>query len=192
MRPTRIPGRWRDGWALDHHTQSSVYLGDDEYGHPQFDTKRTEVGDLLYRLKYRNDASVTPQIVERLVRFLSEWRPDVSLILPVPPSRPRPSQPVYGLAQSIATVIGIPCSTTAITKTREAPELKNVYEHGERVRLLLGAHAIDARQVGDQRILLFDDLYRSGATMNVIAGALYDNGAADVFALVVTRTRSNQ
>ncbi len=38
-----------------------------------------------------------------------------------------------------------------------------------------------------------DDLYRSGATMDAITRALYDQGsAADVFALAITRTRSNQ
>ena len=41
--------------------------------------------------------------------------------------------------------------------------------------------------------LLFDDLYRSGATMNEITTTLYDQGsAADVFVLTITRTRSNQ
>jgi len=42
-------------------------------------------------------------------------------------------------------------------------------------------------------VLLFDDLYRSGATMNAIAAALLDEGgAADVFALAITRTRSKR
>jgi hypothetical protein len=37
------------------------------------------------------------------------------------------------------------------------------------------------------------DLYRSGATMDAITAALYDDGrVADVFALTVTRTRSHQ
>jgi len=34
IRPVRIPGRWRDGRALDVHTTSSEYVGDDEFGHP--------------------------------------------------------------------------------------------------------------------------------------------------------------
>jgi hypothetical protein len=37
------------------------------------------------------------------------------------------------------------------------------------------------------------DLFRSGATMNAITGALYDQGRArDVYALTLTRTRSKQ
>lgn len=35
--------------------------------------------------------------------------------------------------------------------------------------LLAGAHPIDKAQVADRKVLLFDDLYRSGATMNAIA-----------------------
>ena len=30
IHPQRLPGRWRDGYALDVHTVSSTYLGDDQ------------------------------------------------------------------------------------------------------------------------------------------------------------------
>jgi len=66
--------------VLDSHTLGSTYLGDDEYGHPMFDTKRSD----------------------------------------------------------------------------------------ERLRLLEGAHTVKASVVRGQKVLLFDDLYRSGATMNAI------------------------
>lgn len=67
------------------------------------------------------------------------------------------------------------------------------YDYDERTRLLAGAHTVDKAQVQGRKVLLFDDLYRSGATMNAITAALYDDGAAaDVFALTITRTRSNQ
>lgn len=76
---------------------------------------------------------------------------------------------------------------------REVPELKNVYDFNERDALLAGAHRIDRTQVEGRKVLLFDDLYRSGATMNAISSALYDSGAAaDVFSLTITKTRSNQ
>jgi len=38
--PPRVPGRWRAGYALDVHTHHSTFLGHDQFGHPQFDTKR--------------------------------------------------------------------------------------------------------------------------------------------------------
>jgi hypothetical protein len=42
IRPSLIPGRWREGYALDLHTENAIHIGDDEYGHPQFDTKRIQ------------------------------------------------------------------------------------------------------------------------------------------------------
>ena len=71
--------------------------------------------------------------------------------------------------------------------------MKDVRDFDERLRLLDGAHAVDAPVVQRRRVLLFDDLFRSGATMNAIAAALYDEGRAeDVVALTITRTRSNR
>jgi predicted amidophosphoribosyltransferase len=40
-------------------------------------------------------------------------------------------------------------------------------------------------------VLLVDDLYRSGATANAVTLALLSGGAARVYFLAATRTRSN-
>lgn len=60
IHPRQIPGRWRLGYALDLHTVSSTFLGYDDLGHATFDTRRSEIGELLYRLKYSGDQSVVP------------------------------------------------------------------------------------------------------------------------------------
>jgi competence protein ComFC len=193
VNPKRIPGRWREGYALDDHTLSSAYLGEDEFGHPQFATTRSDIGEILYQLKYRADASKVAEIVGAAAAFLASWKPGVDLVVPVPPSRGRVAQPVLLMAQALATQLGVPCATGCVKRVRDVPELKNVYDYDERNRLLTDAHEIDRAQVQGRRVLLFDDLYRSGATMNSISAAIYDQGgAADVFALTITKTRSNQ
>jgi len=187
----RIPGRWREGYVLDYHTLGSTYIGDDEYGHPMFDTKRSEVGELLYRLKYRSDRAVLDELVDTAASFVRSWNPGVTVLVPVPPSRARAEQPVHLIAERLGTKIGIPVHPSGVVRVKEVAELKNVYAYDERLRLLEGAHRADASVVRGQKVLLFDDLYRSGATMNAITGALYDEGAvADVYALALTRTRS--
>lgn len=188
----RIPGRWRDGFVLDYHTLESTYVGDDEYGHPMFDTKRSEVGELLYRLKYRSDSSVLDDLVRTIAEFLRSWNPGVTMIIPVPPSRSgRPQQPVHLLAEALSKQVGIPVRSDAVLKAKEIPELKNVYGYDERLRLLESAHKVEPSVVAGQKVLLFDDLYRSGATMNAITAVLYDEGGvAEVYALAITRTRS--
>ena len=191
VQPKQIPGKWREGYALDYHTISSEYIGHDEYGHPQFHTKRSEVGELLYRLKYQSDQLVVTELVEAAASFVESWKPGADVILPVPPSRARAIQPVMILGEALGKHLGLPFADDWLGKVRDIPELKNVYSYDERIRLLAGAYNVDKTKVQGRRILLFDDLYRSGATMNASTAVLYDHGAAaEVFALTITRTRS--
>ncbi len=114
------------------------------------------------------------------------------MIVVAPPSKARAQQPVILIADGLAARLGIPFAADAVSRKREVPELKNIYGYQERLSLLEDLHEINARQISGQKVLLFDDLYRSGATMNAITKALYARGqAADVFALTITRTRSH-
>jgi predicted amidophosphoribosyltransferase len=190
--PTRIPGRWREGFALDYQTISSTYIGDDEFGHPLFDTRRTELGELLYRLKYKSDESTVEELADAAARFVRSWNQEMALIVPVPPSRSnRPFQPVIALATSLSERLAIPVRTDCVVRVKELPEMKDVYDYDTRLKLLQGAHQVAQTLVEAKKVLLFDDLFRSGATMNAITNDLYEKGkAAEVFALTITRTRS--
>ena len=43
-----LEGPWARGFAYDVHTLGSTYLGPDEQGRKQYETERTEMGELLY------------------------------------------------------------------------------------------------------------------------------------------------
>jgi competence protein ComFC len=79
---------------------------------------------------------------------------------------------------------------TAVAKVRDTPELKDVFDYGERIKLLESAFQTDPDAVRGRRILLIDDLYRSGATATVVAQALLSGGAATVHMLAMTKTRT--
>jgi predicted amidophosphoribosyltransferase len=188
----KILGKWREGFSLDLHTLSSIFVGYDEFGHPRFDTQRSEIGELLYRLKNKADQTSVPEIVEAVEALMKAWNPTVDILVPVPPSTQRAVQPVHVLVRAISRQLGI-LLADCVTKTRDIPQLKNVFDLDERAKLLEGLHAVDTSVTQGKRVLLFDDLYRSGATMNAITTELYEAGkATDVFALTITRTRSNQ
>ena len=76
-------------------------------------------------------------------------------------------------------------------KTKKTPGLKDVHDPEERRELLDGAFEVDATQVKGKGILLIDDLYRSGTTANAVTVALFAAGAARVYFLAATRTRSS-
>jgi len=68
--PLKLPGPWADGYVLERrHTLSSEFLGHDSFGNPQFDTKYSELGELVFRLKNRNDRNTLDLIAETAVNY---------------------------------------------------------------------------------------------------------------------------
>jgi predicted amidophosphoribosyltransferase len=146
---------------------------------------------LLYRLKYRSDVSVAALLAHAAAEFVQSRSWGVQVIVPVPPTRAdRPQQPVLLVAAALGELLGLPVREHAVIKAKDTPQLKDVFDYNERLSLLEGAFEVDPSATRGLKVLLFDDLYRSGATMNAVASALYDaGGASDVFALAATRTR---
>ena len=138
------------------------------------------------------DQSTVPEIVDAIEMLMQEWNPLIDILAPVPPSTRRAVQPVLLLAGEVCRRLDIPLAD-CITRTRNIPQLKNTFDLDERARLLEGLHTVDKSISSGKSVLLFDDLYRSGATMNAITTELYEAGdVTDVFALTITRTRRHQ
>ncbi|HEX7809237.1 MAG TPA: phosphoribosyltransferase family protein [Thermoanaerobaculia bacterium] len=187
--PRKIDGSWADGRVLDLHSTGSEFLGYDEYGHEQFDTRRTEVGDLLYRLKYRNDASALEEIGAVAEKFIRSWRIKFDVIVPAPPTRTRRVQPLHQIADELARRFNVPVVKAVSKNATGAAELKNLREFHEREAVLKGALTVNGRAIAGKRVLLVDDLIRSGATLGAVAAALGNAGAAIIFAFALTKTR---
>ena len=189
--PKRLSGPWAAGYALDLHTLSSDLIGYDEYGHEVFDTKRSDIGELLFRLKYRSDKTVIRVITETAVEFVRSQAWEIDLVIPVPPSSQRTFQPVPALAQAIAETLGVSCCTDCVVKVRETPKLKNVFGPSERLKLLGDAFAVSKTAMVGRSVLLFDDLYRSGATLQAVSAALLENAQVNsLYVLTLTMTRT--
>jgi predicted amidophosphoribosyltransferase len=196
INPHKLTGAWNEGFVLDIHTLSSSLIGYDEFGHEMFDTKRSALGELLYKLKYGTDKSVLNDILDTVVEFLlNRWKvvQSLDLIVPMPPSNTsRRSQPVIELARGLGSRTGVPVLEDALAKVKETPQLKNVYDYQERARLLSEAFEARGSLVQGKTVLLLDDLYRSGATLNAASQALRQRGKAKtIYVLALTRTRSN-
>lgn len=190
IHPKRIRGNWAEGFALDDHTLSSEFIGHDEYGHPQFDTTRSQIGDLLYKLKYKKDKSVIGDIISTASEFIESRDWSIDVLVPVPPSRKRTFQPIRLLAEAIGKTLGIDVCLDCVVKTKDSPELKDVFDFDKRMSMLRDAFEICESNVVGRSVLLFDDLYRSGATLNTVAALLRKNGKAKkLYVLTLTRTR---
>lgn len=188
--PKPLSGSWNEGWALDRQVLNSDFLGYGPFGHAQFDTTRTELGELVYRLKYRGDKSCLGPIAAAACGFIRGRGWAIDVIVPVPPSTNRSSQPVVEIAEALGLVTGLPVDSTSLRKERATPAVKNLAPERRR-EVVAGAHAVAAGAFRGRRVLLLDDLYQSGATLNAVAGLMKDpGGASAVIALALTRAKS--
>jgi predicted amidophosphoribosyltransferase len=108
-----LKGLWELGFALDEHTISSQFIGCDESGKERFQTERSVMEDLLYRLKCQSDIAVIPEMMEIITSF-SDFN-TIDFIIPVPPSNTgRKFQPVIEVAKAIGMRIGKPVHTGVV------------------------------------------------------------------------------
>ncbi|MCH9054277.1 MAG: ComF family protein [Proteobacteria bacterium] len=188
-----IEGNWKTGLAFDVHTLSSTYLGPNEFGHDQWENTRSEMGELVYKLKYLKDRSALASIVALLDKIKGIDQFDY--IIPIPPTdQGRVFQPVIEIALAIGKHHGVEVLTDFLKKKSGEQQLKNVDDPDERKKLLRASlHINSGRSVAGRDILLVDDLYRSGATLSVATDLLYEKGKANkVCVLTMTKTRRNR
>lgn len=165
-------------------------MGYDEYGHPRFDTVRTEAGELLYRLKYKGRKDALGDLVTVSAAFIRGWGPPIDAIVPVPPSKVRSIQPVLLLATGLAKELDVPLQDV-VQRGQTPKQLKDVFDYHERIKLLENVHNVISTVLRGKSVLLVDDPYRSGVTLNAVTEALRTKGKVSaVYAFAPTRTRS--
>ena len=194
INPKKLSGNWFQGYALDVHTTESTFLGSGEYGHYVFNTKRSAIGELMYRLKHKSDKVALDEIIDTAADFLrSKWKivTAIDAIIPVPPSKPRVFQPVLEIGKGLGSSLKIPFHDDLIVQIKETLQLKGVYEYDERLQLLKDAFAVKSNAMKGKSVLLFDDLFRLRAMLNAISGILVEQGGVrNVYVLTLTKTRS--
>lgn len=156
---------------------------------------------MIYDLKYNNCISneekmlLIKDLAIIAVEFLKNSvlvTPYIWVILPVPASKNREIQPVYLLADRIAYLLDRRIDIDYIQKIKDTNELKGMENQEERAKVLDGAFSCDIRYQ-DKKVLLIDDLFRSGSTLNEIAKILYKQGCVNnVYVLTFTKTRTKK
>lgn len=183
-----IQGDWDAGYVLDWHTTKSYFLGHNEFRH----YKRTEVGEAVFQLKYRNDLTKIEVLAETLVAKLKQAFQSVSLVIPMPPSKYRPVQPVLELSKKISEKLCIPVFDNILLKNRSTPQMKDIGNKEERRNVLMGCFYINdaIRNNGCWDALIVDDLYSSGASLSAASRTLKTYSKINkVFAAALSRTK---
>ena len=147
--------------------------------------------DAICLFKYRGKVSMA----KPLGRLMIEGLPaslNADLVIPVPlhPTRLREREFNQSLllADQVAAHIHLPLSFTNLVRTAQS-EPQSTLSRKERMRNLRRAFAVRHPElVAQKRILLIDDVFTTGTTVNECAKVLRKAGAEAVLVLTVART----
>ena len=176
--PRPLKGPWLAGWALDFHSR---FDGDVN--------RRGAIGDLVFRYKYQEESALASELAAHWARLLAAHPelPKPDAIISIPPSAPRPFDPVSKLAEALAELLHIPAMTSALAKTRVTKPQKEMTSLAQKQVNVAGAFTLK-ESVRGKRVIVVDDLYDSGATLEEAARVLSRGGAAGIVVLTLTKT----
>lgn len=155
--------------APDFHQGKALY----EYTGP--------VKESVYRLKYQNRREYADFYAEQAVKMYGRWMKEnhISCIVPVPMYRRKKRIRGYNQAETLASQLalksGIPMDRKLIVRRVNTRPLK-LYNEKERRRILKHAFVIEESRWEKkkcQNILIVDDIYTTGATVNEIARTIH-------------------
>lgn len=151
------------------------------------------IKDLIHRYKFNGEYSLCELFSDMLHDRIRDIREldDFDFMTCVPISRQRLSSRGYNqselIAKSVSERLKLPY-VTCVHKHRHTIAQSLLKKSG-RIANIRDAFIADAERVCGNKILLFDDIITTGATINECSGELYDKGASFVAGLSLAVTR---
>ena len=147
--------------------------------------------EAVHALKYDGLSAIAATMAEAMAVCLSEWRPTVTALVPVPLAGRRRRSRGYNqselLAREISRLSGLPVNGGLLVKRKAAPPQARAADEAARRANVDGAFAVRPKAETAGALLLVDDVMTSGATLDACARALVAAGHGPVYALTFAR-----
>jgi len=148
----------------------------------------SNVGDTLHRCKYENGGDFPDFLLKLTLKAYRKkfGQEKFDLVIYVPPTKS--GDLVKNFAVRISQVLKIPIShnLTKEHQTQEQKMFQNAYLKAENIKNAFSYK--NKSEIAGKSILLFDDIFDSGATIKEIGKYLTDLGAEKIAPLVIAKT----
>lgn len=144
----------------------------------------------MYRFKYGNRRCYSKFFAKDAVDIWGEWllKKRVDAIIPVPMYRDKQKLRGYNqadvFAKALSKITGIEVESNLITRMRDTAPMKGL-EGAERKANLKSAFKIVKSDVRLRRVLIVDDIYTTGTTIDYVAFLLKKAGVDEIYCLYV-------
>lgn len=148
------------------------------------------------RFKYKNRREYADFYVQELLdtcgAAVCAW--NVDLLIPIPLHKSRRRKRGFNQAELIAKKLGkelkIPVSTDSLLRIRKTSPQKELNDQ-ERKSNLKNAFQVVNNDVKLKKVLLIDDIYTTGSTIDAAASVLLEHGAEKVYFLSISIGRGH-
>jgi len=153
--------------------------------------ERTEIGELEYQAKFKKDEASIDRLIEKCIESFKSlpFYIVADLICAIPPSK-KDEDNLPRIIASNLEQFGLGNISKCVSWAKEKPQLKEM-KFDEKFNLLESVGLEIKVDVKDKVIVLIDDLYQSGITMQYVAMKLKEAGAKMVFGLSIVKSRKN-
>ena len=144
----------------------------------------------IHGLKYQNHRAIASVLSQLLIDAYQRYELKTDVIIPVPLHPARLKERGYNQSTLLAVQMGeffnLPVNNTTLCRIRQTrPQVGLGID--ERKQNVEDAFQCIEGVVSDQNVLLVDDVWTTGATMNACALALKRGGASSVWGLTLAR-----
>jgi ComF family protein len=148
---------------------------------------------MVHRLKYNDRADLALPMARWMLRASDGLLERADIVIPVPLHRGRLFSRRYNqsaeLARAVARIAGKAYSPTILLRHRATVQQVGLGQKARETNVR-GAFMVPAKaqeRLSGKRVLLVDDVYTTGATVNAASRALRRGGAAEVYVLTFAR-----
>lgn len=145
----------------------------------------------MYRFKYSNRREYAPFYARRTAQMQRDWvsRKRVEVIIPIPmydkKKRRRGYNQAEVFARALGRELGLPVDTKIVKRIRETTPQKEL-NNKQRQNNLKNAFQLTENIVKYKEILLVDDIYTTGSTMDAVAETLLAGGACNIYYICIS------
>lgn len=145
----------------------------------------------IYQFKYHNRRIYGKFYAQELFRIYGGWvrQNKIDVIIPIPLHKKRQRKRGYNQSELIARQLGkllhLPVNAKAVVRKRNTKPQKEL-SHKERRHNLKEAFCVTKHWKGKGNVLLIDDIYTTGNTIDSVAKLLRQKGADKVWFLTIS------
>lgn len=149
------------------------------------------VSTSIYQFKYHNKRYFAAYYAQELYRLYGDWmkRCHIEVIIPVPLHKKRRRKRGYNQAEVLAKELSkrshIKVNKKAVVRVGETTPQKTL-GRGQRKRNLKDAFLVTKHWEREKNVLIVDDIYTTGSTIDALAEKLREKGAEKVWFLTIS------